>query len=721
MDRGQLPLASLEDALPVRMHQDPSSTGLREDAIKSIKNLGHFGIVPAGPDPDADSKKDEGLALSRFIASSLLNFSILCGGKQACPYTFVINPGQGSTVKIPPRSNLLLHFIAHKLHVNIFIFSTRSNPISITPQYATHSVAFLHRVDSITTASEFMVLRASLFAPTTNPGPRRLALPFTSEFNPAILRKDQRITERHGKRGCGELDDSEVQSTYKKSCIATITSHASLSIGKREDKEVSKNKLFRGEGRKLGEEGTVGSWNNLVTTSFDGIWDSETARISKRVKGKGRTDEDGDADDRDDNEINLDGGVKPKARSLRTCTSTLNQIIRPDVAETGDDTRILELLERSRQDITVVIEELSVLALKATHVIAGGQLYKEIPGLNDRTQSTKALPSSTCRAYETFDIRRLLPYGFKPRDETVLPELQVAPLPSNLQDHIAANMEKKTRKDDITNLLSFGHLKSMYARFLSSSQKGLTASNEHLVWHKTEDMIRSSSVMNDLPKAPEGISTTIYAYIQEFATNIKNHWESPGYDKLLDYLMRILSRLHLAPLREQKTKDRSTGKLKQTQEWMRRRPDEQRERISKILGQLHVLGSTGSDVKENPIATSETHPASIVDEPDSIDMDWELYWDLEEEEQEEDQMDGGDSDGTKEPSRAHLKSLQGLLKVLLESPTLSDRKINGNYVKKSAFVGNKFTTKECDVVAKIVNILRPFAPKRHSPRLYMSR
>ncbi|KAI8351002.1 hypothetical protein B0O80DRAFT_120237 [Mortierella sp. GBAus27b] len=297
-------------------------------------------------------------------------------------------------------------------------------------------------------------------------------------------------------------------------------------------------------------------------------------------------------------------------------------------------------------------------------------------------------------------------------------------------------MEKKTKKDDITNLLSSDHLKSMYARFLSSSQKRLTASDEHPVWHKTEDMIRSSSVMNDLPKAPEGISTTIYAHIREFATNIENHWEGPGYDKLLDYLIRILLRLHLAPLREQKTKDRSTGKLKQTrehpsgqqirkrrkskvaklcnelEEWMRRRPDEQRERISKILGQLHVLGSTESDVKENLIATSEAHPTIIVDEPDSIDMDWELYWDLEEDEQEENQMDGGDSDGTKEPSRAHLKSLQGLLKVLLESPALSDRKINGNYVKKSAFVGNKFTTKECDVVAKIVNTLRPFVPKR---------
>jgi len=49
--------------------------------------------------------------------------------------------------------------------------------------------------------------------------------------------------------------------------------------------------------------------------------------------------------------------------------------------------------------------------------------------------------------------------------------------------------------------------------------------------------------------------------------------------------------------------------------------------------------------------------------------------------------------------------------MLVESPKIS-MDIDANWVKKSAFTGNKFTDHECEVVAALANCLRPFIPKR---------
>ncbi|KAF9984018.1 hypothetical protein BGZ65_001108, partial [Modicella reniformis] len=65
----------------------------------------------------------------------------------------------------------------------------------------------------------------------------------------------------------------------------------------------------------------------------------------------------------------------------------------------------------------------------------------------------------------------------------------------------------------------------------------------------------------------------------------------------------------------------------------------------------------------------------------------------------------------KEPSRAKLQSLQAILKMLIESPKITND-INSDWVKKSAFAGNDFSDHECQVVAYLANYLRPFIPKR---------
>lgn len=65
----------------------------------------------------------------------------------------------------------------------------------------------------------------------------------------------------------------------------------------------------------------------------------------------------------------------------------------------------------------------------------------------------------------------------------------------------------------------------------------------------------------------------------------------------------------------------------------------------------------------------------------------------------------------KEPSRARIRSLQAVLRVLLESDKVTQT-IDRAWVRKTGFKDNNFTDNECDVVLKIGNALRPFIPKR---------
>ena len=92
----------------------------------------------------------------------------------------------------------------------------------------------------------------------------------------------------------------------------------------------------------------------MVRTEFDRIWIEEVGR-----SGEGLAIE--NEDDADDKE-------NTKNRDFRTCTATLNQILRPDLS--GEGERILDLIESAQRDLSITMDELSVLTLKATHVVS---------------------------------------------------------------------------------------------------------------------------------------------------------------------------------------------------------------------------------------------------------------------------------------------------------------------------------------------------------------
>ncbi|KAG0247889.1 hypothetical protein BG011_000768 [Mortierella polycephala] len=65
----------------------------------------------------------------------------------------------------------------------------------------------------------------------------------------------------------------------------------------------------------------------------------------------------------------------------------------------------------------------------------------------------------------------------------------------------------------------------------------------------------------------------------------------------------------------------------------------------------------------------------------------------------------------KEPSRAHLRSPEVVLRLLLEAPNVTAT-IDANYVAKQAHKGKEFSPEECRVVAYLANRLRPYISKR---------
>ncbi|KAF9995520.1 hypothetical protein BGZ65_008840, partial [Modicella reniformis] len=129
-------------------------------------------------------------------------------------------------------------------------------------------------------------------------------------------------------------------------------------------------------------------------------------------------------------------------------------------------------------------------------------------------------------------------------------------------------------------------------------------------------------------------------------------------------------------------------------------------------------------------AAQAVFDSAFLDNAD-IDIDTDVVERIEDEEDEEEDDEGdgagdgagdgggsGDGQGTdveKEPSRARLRSLQAVLKLLIESPSLQ-HSVDRTWVKKTAFNGDDFTVNEIKVVVRLANALRPYAPKRWQSR-----
>lgn len=351
----------------------------------------------------------------------------------------------------------------------------------------------------------------------------------------------------------------------------------------------------------------------------------------------------------------------------------------------------------------------------------------------------------------------------------------MAPLPSQLDIII-----KQHPGDDLANLLSQEFLQYVYARKLREPDENLKkADTTHPMWKNLVDRMSCES----LPKAPDGLSRTMLGQIKQYATAVKNHWEGASYGKLLQAVIRILLRMHLAPIREKAYKERikalarkkqeeivepGTQKASKYHEWKTAHlldevavafEDNKQRLAQSLLRRIFKLGvkdpisTTKSGPSESQVRyeadmqiTAMDHdvqqqalagPGILKDDKDDKDeeaqvrlatdmfedeLDRILRTDLEADLDEVDAaMEEAMEDTAitesayKEPSRAHLRSLEVVLRMLLETPNVATT-IDANYVAKQAHKGKKFSPEECRVVADLANRLRPYIPKRRQDK-----
>jgi hypothetical protein len=346
---------------------------------------------------------------------------------------------------------------------------------------------------------------------------------------------------------------------------------------------------------------------------------------------------------------------------------------------------------------------------------------------------------------KTFNIQHILPRNFELRDPSCKPNLSVSSLPEHLHDQLIASKNDNSKaKDDLSLLLSQNHLQYLFSQFLgvrqrkSSSSTGVSQRkssgstgvvnilSKHPLWDRITNLIRESSVpIPDLPL--DGLAYTVNEHIRQLSTAIANMWEGSIYKKSLDYLLRILLRIHLAPKREQRyqerIKSRRSNRTCATKQTPRKRKrsvialcdqlcealqhqDPAEHRVNVVIQRLLKLNlfkpepspnlSKGLKLEQQLQSLNSTYEDDESDySDDGTDIDANDLYD----------------DDTIEPSRSRLKSLQAILTTLLESPNVNE-KIDNNWVRKTAYPGSNLTTRECKVITKLVTLLRPYIPKR---------
>jgi len=343
----------------------------------------------------------------------------------------------------------------------------------------------------------------------------------------------------------------------------------------------------------------------------------------------------------------------------------------------------------------------------------------------------------------SLDIRTLLPEGFVFRDMDQPASIKVAPISQNIERQLNHQTDKKS---DIANLFTKEHLTFLHARLLTKSENTRYEKGniQHPVWKSLLDSIST----NGLPISPAGLSRTISEHLGILSTNILNMWSGTIYSKSLDYLLRILLRLHLAKNREESYKKRCntyasnprniSKKGMTASSWKRRL----KSLCNTLAGEIEVNRVKGiqstlkglcllqeykptsasgniSDTANDQSVSEETLEDMLdqmIEKNPDIDLD-DISWDEYGDEATAPDVEtlGSSSmsvdEHDKDSPAQRLVALQVVLKTLLESPSIKHR-ISAEYVEGMAHHGKKFTRKESKTVADLANILRPYVPKR---------
>ncbi|KAF9109429.1 hypothetical protein BGX27_007636 [Mortierella sp. AM989] len=221
-----------------------------------------------------------------------------------------------------------------------------------------------------------------------------------------------------------------------------------------------------------------------------------------------------------------------------------------------------------------------------------------------------------------------------------------------------------------------------------------------------------------------GKHSTLMEHIRQLSTASNNLWEGSIYGKLLGHMLRILLQLHLAPIRESNYQ-LQVKKAVQRKEERAKMPtlmsiNHWKLRVIKLCDDLSdvLRGDPPSDKFSPRIQTINTALLSIKAQKPTrsngnlprVEQQLAAY---DEPTKEADNLTSfvPKRHHHEDSSSARLRPLQAVLKILIESPKIHHT-IDAEWVRKMGFNGSDFTDHECDVVAYLTNLFRPYAPKR---------
>ncbi|KAF9934623.1 hypothetical protein BGZ65_003661, partial [Modicella reniformis] len=826
---------------------DPQLNDCRERTEAALSRLLEHGLIVSN-NPDARD-------LGSFIKTHFLG--------DTSQYELEVS---FSTIKNDTSEDTwTLNHLAQELQANIFLFSNRAKPRLYSCSEPKYTCALFHRVDSYFGIGEFLVL-TFVNHRTTRMMQRQAVsstLPSTSSQpagrqQAAVLRKTKRV-KKHSKINPSEEKAAALLRALEEACCKRIHDM----VKKKVEETVKLKKHGRpANQRNAVEQAKQALWDDLfeytrvpyglMTNAMDIYRGWSTAvdstpanrlrlemtqavaavvRDVKADEGEGATGKKRKSEDDDDSHVlyfwmsvvgaqfediwkqeyeeKLCRGNQARTAAMRNTTTklrkethnpapTLKQILHPDLVKDPETLcRILDLFEQQQEAATDVEDQMYGLAHKATLIIASGALWSEDP--------------------EPFDLAALFPEDFNlPEDLRSAP---VAPLPKDLQRGIE-EATMNSRKDELANLFGQNHLSAMFTHFSpdphtpdpSSSSSSAPAkpmietmgTATTSIWTRLSHKIATSSECMPV-RGRKGMTHTINAHTRQCATMLHNLWHGSIYSKSLDYLLRFLLRIWLAPLREQSNKDRAAKHAQSKQDIEKERsakradrltPSHWRHSMRKLLDQLadceNKLSQGGEGEGEGhsqeptacrramllsalveldrkrpeqgiwdrqPFSTLgqpplETELESEIElEPDDDDdrdgqADLEKLLNMEQEQSAQVMLDDQASlprsgpalmdedmttpshstspsrsspnapsqpppsgDKPKEPNRKHLRSLQALLRILLESPSPVEQ-YTLQQVQEAAFEDHDFTAAELSVVKTLANLLRPFTPRR---------
>ncbi|KAG9063538.1 hypothetical protein KI688_004422 [Linnemannia hyalina] len=426
---------------------------------------------------------------------------------------------------------------------------------------------------------------------------------------------------------------------------------------------------------------------------------------------------------------------------LKTVTVSLKDIIRKELVASIVDhdpdkpglkvsaaDKLVDILLEKQGTLTNATDELACIARKTSLLLAQNALT--MPGSSRETSSSRA-PQQHPPVY---DIRTdLIPSSFIARNDTPS-SLTLAPLPTHLEEYINTTPSGTDRQwtSDLPHLFSYHHLGFLNSKFFSPQGINTDSETKHPLWSQLAAHIQALRLEalkatwrpgDEHPMA--GLSTVFCDYRIELSTNIKNIWDGPLYAKALDFLLRFTLRFQLAPNRElkynTKVKDLASRKMQQKQSDRTRSISykawkDKAKRLQDELGGAREAGLGGID----PVMEAGMMLEVMEDALDEVDEEAET----EENQAQENQAQKDVSDKhigviqlphtpqAKEPSRFHLKSIQAITKILLESPNLDVSQLNASWVRRTAYKPEDMTGDQCYKVVRLVKALHPYTPKR---------